>query len=103
MICLTKKSMSFSTKIFELKPWTGEAGRNGRCCRYECPDCAGPTRITKTAKLVTTGGRRLSVSCKDQDECMWTGQVWEGPAPGLAWRKFDYSSMQLKQSDFLND
>ena len=71
----------------EIKLSNGTVGRNGRCCRYECPDCHGPTRITKTKKLVTTGGRRLHLACKDQEECMWKGQLWEGPVPGMNWRK----------------
>lgn len=70
--------------------YAGPVGRNGKRCRYACPDCSGPTRITKTTKLITTGGRRLKIACKDQQQCLWTGQLWEGPVPGLNWRKTNH-------------
>jgi hypothetical protein len=78
------------TKV-EIKPYVGPVLRNGKKPHYACPDCNGPTRITKTTKLVTTGGRRLKIVCKDKEGCMWTGQAWEGPVPGLDWRKNQHS------------
>lgn len=71
----------------EIQPYTGPVGRNGKRCHYACPDCNGPTRISRCTRLVTTGGRRLKLTCKDQENCLWTGQLWEGPVPGLDWRK----------------
>lgn len=29
----------------------------------------------------------MKLKCKDQAKCLWTGQLWEGPVPGLDWRK----------------
>lgn len=102
MICPTKKCTSFfmkASRIFidEIRPYSGPAGRNGRACHYECPDCGGPTKINKVTKLVTTGGRRLKITCKDQDGCMWSGQLWEGPIPGLDWRAKTHLDWRLKQ------
>lgn len=79
--------MTFIPFLTEIQPYTGNAGKNNHACHYACPDCNGPTRITKTKKLVTTGGRRIHLSCKDQTNCLWKGQLWEGPIPTHAWRK----------------
>jgi hypothetical protein len=82
------KSSSLSKQLNEqcakeIKYYSGNKSK----CRFACPDCGSPTRITKTVRLKTTGGRRLKLKCSDQKHCLWSGQLWEGKIPGMDWRK----------------